>query len=265
MKEKVQHVRKQILTWIKLHWNNTDSRILGVMLILIICIGYLSLISIEIKHALDDTDSDYKKIINNQNQIMLNQKELMRLHKKYIEYSVETIENQEDIIDKYKSSTIMLDKEYVIDYMKSIQPKMYDKLAEEIYDEIIILEEIYGLYPGTLLFIMDVESDFDVNAKSNMNAIGLMQVHVPTWTKKLTELGILSKDNHLYNPRVNLRAGAYIINHYIDKHKGDYNKAFKAYFGGNFDSYYNKILKAIGTYYIHVSGLKNPHTESSNK
>lgn len=267
MKEKVNNIVEYLYVMFlqfKTMLSKVNIRVMVGIVTLALYVSYLSLELITLKHYLYERTELYEQELKNKDKMITMQDELISLNKTFIDYSMKLMGEQKHLINKYKLIGLSLDKDYVVEYMVESQPKMYLELAEEIYDEMVALEEIYDLYPGTLLFIMDVESKFDINAKSNKNAIGLMQIHVPTWTNKLTELGILNKDNHLYNPKANLRAGAYIINHYITRHDGDYRKAFKAYFGGNFESYYDKILRSIGSYYIYLSKSKRISVESDD-
>ena len=99
-----------------------------------------------------------------------------------------------------------------------------------------------GLDPHLVLSVIDVESKFRKYAVSRAGARGLMQV-MPFWTK---ELGEASGPTHnLFNERTNLRYGCTILRHYLDREKGDMQRALGRYNGslGQAD-YPNRVFKA---------------------
>jgi len=99
-------------------------------------------------------------------------------------------------------------------------------LALEIALHTHYYAEAYEIDPDLLLSVMDVESNFDPMAKSNMGAIGLMQIMHTVWGE---DLGL--EEYELYNPRTNISAGAYVLNHYF-RFFGDMDLALVAYYRG---------------------------------
>ena len=105
-----------------------------------------------------------------------------------------------------------------------------------------VLEEAnrVNLDPQLVLAVMAIESNFNRYAESGAGAQGLMQV-MPFWKD---ELG--SRDDDLFNPRVNIRYGCEILKHYIDRYSPSIPRALAAYNGSLGRSfYYEKVLKRL--------------------
>ena len=82
-----------------------------------------------------------------------------------------------------------------------------------------------GLPPELVLAVIEVESGFDRFAISRSGAQGLMQV-MPFW---LNEIG--HPDDNLMDIQTNLRLGCTILRYYLDKEKGDLQRALARYNG----------------------------------
>lgn len=76
-----------------------------------------------------------------------------------------------------------------------------------------------------LLAVARGESDFNPRAVSKANALGIMQILWPVTAK---ELGITRKVD-LFEPCVNIRAGARYLRKLLDLYDGDYHLALAAY------------------------------------
>lgn len=96
----------------------------------------------------------------------------------------------------------------------------------------------YNVDPFLILSIIFVESTFKDEAKSNANAIGLMQV-IYKWHKEKVE-----KPHHLYDPKINVQVGTQIIREYMDRSKTE-KEALLRYNGslGKSDKYAKKVKK----------------------
>lgn len=96
----------------------------------------------------------------------------------------------------------------------------------------------HNVDPFLILSIMFVESTFKDEAKSNANAIGLMQV-IYKWHKEKVE-----KPHHLYDPKINVQVGTQIIREYMDRSKTE-KEALLRYNGslGKSDKYAKKVQK----------------------
>lgn len=81
------------------------------------------------------------------------------------------------------------------------------------------------LEPELVLAVINVESNFDRFAISYAGARGLMQI-MPFW---LNEIG--RPDDNLFTIRTNLRFGCTILRYYLDKEKGNLERALARYNG----------------------------------
>lgn len=146
-------------------------------------------------------------------------------------------------------------------FIRSKNVQIYPQLAELITAGTFSACEEFGLHPPYLVALMDVESDFRPHVVSKARAVGLTQVHVPTWIEdkknphNLISVGILSAENDLYDPAKNIRAGAYILNHYMreavrrqDPHPLRY--ALTRYLGGTQNEHFTNFRIALADYYL---------------
>ena len=107
---------------------------------------------------------------------------------------------------------------YPLNYMDSVE-----KYAEE-----------FGVDKYLILAVIKTESGFDPNAKSDAEAIGLMQITEETfaWIK----LKLCPKENlvfeDLYNPDTAIRFGTYYIAKNLERYNGDISTAAAAYHSG---------------------------------
>ncbi len=118
-------------------------------------------------------------------------------------------------------------------------------LADASLDLDLDLEFMVGL--------MQVESHFDPNAQSHMDAYGLMQVRFPTALE--LDPGLQSYWQ-LFEPERNIELGARYFRKLLDRYNGDYRMAALAYnrgpsrlegellSGDVSDRYYRKIMTA---------------------
>ena len=105
-----------------------------------------------------------------------------------------------------------------------------------------VLEEAnrVGIDPQLVLAVISIESNFNRYAQSGAGAQGLMQV-MPFWKD---ELG--SKNDDLFNPRVNIRYGSKILKYYLDRYSPSVPRALAAYNGSLGRSfYYKKVLNRL--------------------
>jgi len=120
---------------------------------------------------------------------------------------------------------------WLLDMSTRLQPKL--KNANERLE---LLKHIHyeatraKLSPQIVLAVIQVESNFDKYALSEVGARGLMQV-MPFW---LDEIG--RKGDDLFNIRTNLRFGCTILRFYLDKEKGNITRALARY-NGSLGSY----------------------------
>lgn len=91
--------------------------------------------------------------------------------------------------------------------------------------------------------IIQVESSGNPKAISNKGAYGLMQIRWSIWKDELKKAGIVKEKRDLFNPRINIEAGKYILAHYMDKHDNNLKAALNSYSGGA-KRYYEKVMEA---------------------
>ena len=79
----------------------------------------------------------------------------------------------------------------------------------------------YNLQPELVASVINAESGFNKNAKSNKGAIGLMQI-LPSTGKYISSM--LNEEfsiNKLYNPETNIRYGCFYLNYLNKKFKNE--------------------------------------------
>lgn len=81
------------------------------------------------------------------------------------------------------------------------------------------------LAPELVLAVINVESNFNSWAISRAGAQGLMQI-MPFWLKEIPQAG-----DNLFDTRTNLRFGCTILKHYLEKERGDFQRALARYNG----------------------------------
>lgn len=97
-----------------------------------------------------------------------------------------------------------------------------------------------GLAPELVLAVINVESNFDRFAISPVGARGLMQI-MPFWLKEIPEAG-----DNLFDVRTNLRFGCTILKHYLDRERGDFNRALARYNGSLGKNWYpNRVFDTL--------------------
>lgn len=98
--------------------------------------------------------------------------------------------------------------------------------------EIIFYSEKSELDSALIASIINVESSFNAEARSNKNALGLMQIKLETanYINKLNGLNIIS-ENELLIPETNIKVGVEYFKYLINKFK-NISTALAAYNAG---------------------------------
>jgi len=109
---------------------------------------------------------------------------------------------------------------------KKVYPIKYKEIIERYALEYNIPEYI-------ILSVINTESGFDPEAKSDAGAIGLMQMMPETfaWLTSAEHLGENLNPNSLYDPEVSIRYGSYYLR-YLFKKFYNWDTVFAAYNGG---------------------------------
>lgn len=91
----------------------------------------------------------------------------------------------------------------------------------------------YGLNPNLIYSVIQEESRFRPEAKSRMNALGLMQIIPPTGKVIAESIGFYPFDQkHLYDPDINIGFGSYYLRSLIQQFQGNIPLALAGYNGG---------------------------------
>ena len=106
-----------------------------------------------------------------------------------------------------------------------------------VVDAILGASRRSGMDPVLILAIIEVESGFDLGARSNRNALGLMQVRPATLWREAERSGLSGDDPH--DPDLNVLAGALYFRRLVDAF-GPNDVALMAYNAGP-----NRILGLI--------------------
>ena len=87
----------------------------------------------------------------------------------------------------------------------------------------------YGLSANMIASIINIESGFDVNAKSSAGAIGLMQILPSTARECANKMGIEFQDNDLYDGDTNIRIGCFYLQYLMTLFDGNITNVLCAY------------------------------------
>lgn len=126
--------------------------------------------------------------------------------------------------------------------LKNIYPLKYTDYIYKYSNE-------FNVDPYFVLAIIKSESNFNENALSNKNAVGLMQLLDSTASEIALELGMEYKQEDLYNPEINIKLGTKYISNLLN-YFGNYQLAIAAYNAGigNINSWVeNNIIYSDGS------------------
>lgn len=149
-----------------------------------------------------------------------------------------------------QKTTLMEDKQYLIEQLsdKLIKLEILEEREDNEKDSIrskitrlnpsinsdLLADSVEAVYSASKEFSVDQdliiavaheESDFNPKAISPHGAMGLMQV-MPLW---LNEIEFLKSPSDLLDVKINIRAGAYILNQYSKMFHGNRQLALLAY------------------------------------
>lgn len=111
-------------------------------------------------------------------------------------------------------------------FLKAAYPRKYQSIVASCAAK-------SGLDPSLVYAVIRSESGFDPNAKSNIGALGLMQLTPPTFDWAMTKT---HEDEHytaddLYTPEINVRYGTVVLSELLNEF-GDEQTAIAAYHAG---------------------------------
>jgi soluble lytic murein transglycosylase len=119
-------------------------------------------------------------------------------------------------------------------YVDTASPPWYERLRYPLAYETIIRGHArnYRLDPALLAAMIYQESKFEVDARSEAGAIGLMQLRPDTARGIAVRTGGSQfRVDDLYDPEINVRYGSWYLRHLLDKY-GSEERALAAYNGG---------------------------------
>ncbi|WP_245673387.1 lytic transglycosylase domain-containing protein [Endozoicomonas ascidiicola] len=129
-------------------------------------------------------------------------------------------DSSEALLKDYEAQIWMVDMSNRLSrYIK--EPDLRREVLELVYRE----SSRVDLPPELVLALIHTESAFDHFALSSAGAQGLMQV-MPFWKVILG-----STHDNLMNPKTNIRYGVAILDHYLEKEKGNLTRALARYNG----------------------------------
>lgn len=109
--------------------------------------------------------------------------------------------------------------------MKKIYPLKYSEYVEKYAKE-------YDIDPYLIFAIIKAESNFDENAKSTSNAVGLMQIMENTAIETANKMDLNVTEKELFNPELNIRVGLKYFCNLLKKYNDNYYLAIIAYNAG---------------------------------
>jgi soluble lytic murein transglycosylase-like protein len=123
-------------------------------------------------------------------------------------------------------------------------PPNFDEMIEQVAKE-------YNINPKMIASTVYRESACDKDATGAQGEIGLGQLHPKVWTKILQNEGIIKTKRDLYDPRINLRATAFVLDRCRIKHKGSPFKTFGCYNGSGLAArrYASEQMKSYKTFW----------------
>jgi soluble lytic murein transglycosylase-like protein len=148
---------------------------------------------------------------------------------------LKTINESDSFKDRFDAEVWLLD---MSTRLKSRMPD--DNKRLELLKNIHYEANKVGLAPELVLAVINVESNFNRWAISSAGAQGLMQI-MPFWLKEIPQAG-----DNLFNARTNLRFGCTILKHYLQREKGDFQRALARYNGSLGKEWYpNRVFDTL--------------------
>lgn len=127
--------------------------------------------------------------------------------------------------------------------MKKLYPVKYSEYVEKYARE-------YNIDKYMVYAIIKAESNFDEKAKSESNAIGLMQIMETTAIETANKMKLEITEEDLFNPEINIKIGLNYFAYLVEQYNNNYALAIVAYNAGigNVDKWIeNGTIKPDGT------------------
>jgi len=116
------------------------------------------------------------------------------------------------------------------DNLEAVRLKLPRSTYQEMVDAIGDAAIRYDVPPETILAVIRIESNFDVNATSDAGAVGLMQLLPSTAEEVARELRLpwTGEESQLRDPAVNIRLGTHYLTKLLNRFD-DLSQALAAY------------------------------------
>lgn len=127
--------------------------------------------------------------------------------------------------------------------MKKLYPLKYSEYVEKYAEE-------YNMDKYMIYAIIKAESNFNENAKSSSNAIGLMQIMETTAIETANKMELEVTEEDLFKPELNINIGLKYFTYLLNQYNNNYPLAIIAYNAGigNVDTWIKEgIIKEDGT------------------
>lgn len=152
------------------------------------------------------------------------------------QHLAEAIASAESFEDRFDAEVWLSDMAHRLKSWRSIPVDERMHILKTAHQEATRAE----LPPELVLAVIQVESNFDRFAISHAGARGLMQV-MPFW---LDELG--RPDDDLFHIRTNIRYGCSILKHYLERERGNLQRALARYNGSVGKTWYpDRVFRAL--------------------
>lgn len=140
-----------------------------------------------------------------------------------------TLAEEHSFDDRFDAEVWLISQSHKLErYIDDHEERL--SLLKAIHNEAIRAE----LNPDVVLAVIQVESAFDRYAVSRVGAQGLMQV-MPFWRKEIGR-----DDDNLTHALTNLRYGCRILQHYLQREKGNLMMALARYNGSYPKTWYSE-------------------------
>ena len=126
--------------------------------------------------------------------------------------------------------------------ISKVNPSSSAQQRAEYVTIILRMSQEYNIDPFLIAGVIVTESTFKPSVKNyNGTCHGSMQVSKRYWDEPLREVGIIEQPSDYYDINRGVRAGVYVLNHYLSRSKS-VQEALHKYSGGA-TNYYAKVMR----------------------
>ena len=126
--------------------------------------------------------------------------------------------------------------------INKVNPSSSAQQRAEYVTIILRMSQEYNIDPFLIAGVIVTESTFKPSVKNyNGTCHGSMQVSKRYWDEQLREAGIIEQPSDYYDITKGIRAGVYVLNHYLSRSK-TVQEALHKYSGGA-TNYYAKVMR----------------------